>query len=481
MNCSCNDAVMSGRHIEKIMGWQTTTQTWHTVEADYFADCSGDSILAPLTGAEFRIGREGRSEFNESIAPETADRKTMGMTCLIQGRETSQKRVFIPPKSAKKFTYENLVHRMTDIKNLRKDNFWYLELGGENDSIHDTEKLRDELIDAAYGMWDFVKNGCGESEADNWELDFVGYLPGKRESRRYVGDYIMTQNDVRDGGHFDDIIAYGGWSMDDHNPAGMNTTEPPTIYHPAPSPYGIPYRCIYSKNTDNLFFAGRNISVTHSAMSSTRVMATCALLGQALGNAAAIASKNKITPRGVYEKHIQELKQSLMDDDCYLPFNKMEMSPVTIGAKITSSRENAELLRNGLERKINGADNCWRGGIGDTVTFELGEKTHINEIRFVFDSDLNRETTGGSGSERDKATKCNEPAEVTAVNVPKTLVKNLGIEILSGGSWEKLDGIKNNRFRLVKLPVNKSASAVRFTVESTNGNETAGIYSIDLR
>ena len=100
-----------------------------------------------------------------------------------------------------------------------EENFWYMELGGEGDTIHDTEKLRDELISVAYGIWDFVKNS-GEYNADNWELEFVGFLPGKRESRRYVGDYIMNQNDVRDGGHFDDIAAYGGWTMDDHNPAG---------------------------------------------------------------------------------------------------------------------------------------------------------------------------------------------------------------------------------------------------------------------
>ena len=127
-----------------------------------------------------------------------------------------------------------------------------------------------------------MKNS-GEYNADNWELEFVGFLPGKRESRRYVGDYIMNQNDVRDGGHFDDIAAYGGWTMDDHNPAGINTKDKPNIFHPAPSPFGIPYRCLYSVNIENLYFAGRNISVTHTAMSASRVMATCALLGQAVG------------------------------------------------------------------------------------------------------------------------------------------------------------------------------------------------------
>lgn len=165
-----------------------------------FADCSGDSILAPLSGAEYRWGRESRNEFGESIAPEQADKKTMGLSCLIQARETDKKHTFIAPSWARKFTKEDLPYRLPDM-NDPEENFWYMELGGEGDTIHDTEKLRDELISIAYGIWDFVKNS-GEYDADNWELEFVGFLPGKRESRRYVGDYIMNQNDVRDGGSF---------------------------------------------------------------------------------------------------------------------------------------------------------------------------------------------------------------------------------------------------------------------------------------
>ena len=281
LNCSCNDAETDGDKIISISGWQTTTQSWHIVTADYFADCSGDSILAPLTDVEFRVGREARSEFDESLAPETADRKTMGLSCLMQGREMPQKRRFIPSPWAHKFTKEQLekINKFPTVEPL--DNYWALELGGENDSIHDTEELRDELLKIALGMWDYLKNDSGLKDAENYDLDFLGFLPGKRESRRYVGDYIMTQNDVRAEGKFDDLIAYGGWSMDDHNPGGFYSEEPPTIFHEAPSPFGIPYRCIYSKNISNLFFAGRNISVTHMALSSTRVMATCATLGQA--------------------------------------------------------------------------------------------------------------------------------------------------------------------------------------------------------
>ncbi len=480
MNCSCNDIEMDGNVIKKVTGWQTTTQLWHTVEADYFADCSGDSILAPLSGAEYRMGREARGEFGESIAPETADKKTMGMSCLIQARETDRPHKYIAPSWARKFTKEDLPYRIPDLKD-PEENFWYMELGGEQDTIGDTEEIRDELIKVAYGIWDYVKNS-GEYDADNWELEFVGYLPGKRESRRYVGDHIMTQNDVSSEGRFDDIVAYGGWTMDDHHPGGINTKEKPNIFHPAPSPFGIPYRCLYSLNIENLWFAGRNISVTHTAMSATRVMATCALLGQAVGTAASIAVKNKITPRGVYRDHIHELKQTLMDDDCWLPFNRMEMSELTKSAEISSTGENAYKLLNGIERQRGDEDNCWRGKPGDTITFKFDGENVINEVRFVFNSDLNRETTGAGRFRREKMNSCNVHKDSPALNVPKTLVKSLKVELIDeAGISREISGIEDNHQRLVKLKIGEKAHGIRFTLISTNGNEKAEIYSIDIR
>ncbi len=137
--------------------------------------------------------------------------------------------------------------------------------------------------------------------AKDWAIEWIGSLPGKRENRRYVGDHILTQNDIRAGGQFDDIVAYGGWSMDDHHPAGLYYPGHPTIFHPAPSPYGIPYRSLYSRNIENLLFAGRNISVTHAALSSTRVMATCAIIGQAAGTAAALCTEHNCAPRSLSE------------------------------------------------------------------------------------------------------------------------------------------------------------------------------------
>ncbi|MCJ7550626.1 MAG: FAD-dependent oxidoreductase, partial [Anaerolineae bacterium] len=317
LNCSCNSLEMDGDRIVSVKGWQLTTETWHTVKADLFADCSGDSILAPLSGAAFRVGREARAEFDESIEPEIADRKTMGMSCLIQVRETDRPQPFVPPTWA--YVYETDEDLPKRGHNILSTNFWWIELGGEQDSIHDTEAIRDELLKVAFGVWDHLKNH-GDHGSENWVLDWIGFLPGKRESRRYEGDVIMTQNDVSAEGRFEDLVAYGGWTMDDHHPGGFNWPGEPTIFHPAPSPFGIAYRTLYSRNIANLFCAGRNISVTHAAMSATRVMATCAVLGQAAGTAAAIAAREATTPRGVYEAHLAELQQMLMDDDCFLPW-----------------------------------------------------------------------------------------------------------------------------------------------------------------
>ncbi len=299
LNCSCNDVLMTGDVITAVTGWQLTTETTHIVNAGYFADCSGDSILAHLAGAEYRIGHESKAEFNEDIAPDIEDKNTMGMSCLIQAREMHFPQKFIPPTWAINFPDDlSLKNRCHDFENPEGNNFWWIELGGLNDSIHDTEELRDELLKIAFGIWDHIKNN-GDHGADNWVLEWIGFLPGKRESRRCVGDMIMNQHHIREGGNFEDVVAFGGRSMDDHNPAGFWHSGEIATFHPVTSIFGIPYRSLYSKNINNLWFAGRNISMTHVAMSAARVMATCATIGQAVGTAAAIAVKQGLSPRGV--------------------------------------------------------------------------------------------------------------------------------------------------------------------------------------
>ena len=474
LNCTCLDAEMDGDRIKSVTGRQLTTEITHTIEAKYFADCSGDGVLAPMTGAAFRIGREARGEFNESIEPEKADSKTMGMSCLFQLRETPEKTEFIPPDWA--YKYMSDADLPFKDHNLRT-NFWWIELGGEDDSIHDTEKLRDELLKIAFGVWDHMKNhggssGDAEHSADNWTLEWIGFLPGKRESRRYVGDHILTQNDVEAEGRFGDLIAYGGWPMDDHFPAGFYYRGGhPTIYHPAPSPYGIPYRCLYSKNIANLFFAGRSISVTHAALSSTRVMATCAILGQAVGAAAALCVRDGLAPR---EAPIKELQQALLDDDCYLPWHAREIPALTKNAALVSSAMNIENLRNGIDRPAGEQDNGVYFHPNESATYTFEQPEEISLLRFVFDSDLNRKI---------KNMPCVFPLGEARWRTPGTLVRDFRVEYSEDGvHFSELIRVAGNCQRLVKLLVKARAKALRFVpLRAWNEAESMHMFAWDVR
>ena len=497
LNCTCFDCKMDGNTIVQVCGWQMTTQQYHSVKAKIFADCSGDSVLAPLTGAEFRVGREARKEFGEDIAPEHEDKCTMGMRCMILAREDLQPSEFIPPKWAYKYSYNDLKHRVPDMSN-PSENFWYLELGGEYDSIKDSEWLRDELLKTAYGIWDYVKNAPENVEKNaKWRLDWMGILPGKRESRRYVGDYIMTQNDVRAEGKFPDLIAYGGWSMDDHHPAGFRTDEVPTIFHFAPSPYGIPYRCTYSKNVDNLMFAGRNISVTHTAMSSTRVMGTCATLGQAIGTAASIAIKLGKLPRDVYNDHIDELKQTLMTDDCYLPFNRRAIPELTVNARLIvngiaiadwapcevdiSTCTNPEALRNGADRPIGFEYNGCMFDKGGYVQYEFDDAKRIGRIRLVFDSDLNRETEPEEIKKLCRNMIHNRPLNWPDSHVPRTLVRKYRLEgIMANGEKIVLAEVNDNHQRLCTHEFDVEVCSIRLVLIDTWGETKCRIFSFDV-
>ena len=493
LNCSVCDCEVADRRIKSVKAWQLTTYTWHTVEAGIFADCSGDSILAPLSGAEFRVGREGRKEFDESIAPERSDERTMGMSCLIQARETKKKHRFTPPEWAYRYDGDgSLPDRNHSLRGTQ--NFWWLEVGGMDDSIHDTEELRDELLKIAFGVWDHIKNR-DDHEADTWVLDWVGFLPGKRESRRYVGDHVLNQRDIEgEGRHFEDIVAYGGWTMDDHFPEGFYKKEAGTIFHPAPSPYGIPFRSLYSNTIVNLMFAGRNISATHTALSSTRVMATCSVIGQAVGTAAAIAVAGGFSPRGVYERALGPLKQRLMETDCYLPFTKREMTGLTARAKLSpippdsgfAPRERRdtidgeiEALRNGFDRPIGKNDNGFYCALGGGIEYLLDRPERVESIRLVFDSDLRDERAGHMPSYYELGPEAGESPRVTPV--PESMTKRYKLETRNpDGVWEEMISVDDNAQRLNLVHVDGSISGVRFSPLETYGSNAAHLFAFDL-
>lgn len=482
LNCSVCDAFMKDGSISSVTGWQTTTQRWHVIYADTFADCSGDSVLAPLTGARYRVGREATSEFGEKTSQETADLQTMGMSCLIQLRKTDRPSRFIPPSWAKELPEDVLKFRIPQMQD-PSENFWYLELGGNRDSIHDTEEIRDELVALAYGMVNYIKNSGTVPDADYWELDWMGFLPGKRESRRMVGPYIMTQQDVLSGGHFPDIVAYGGWGLDDHHPDGFYHTGNPNVWGVTPSPYGIPYRCLYSANILNLFFAGRNISVTHAAMSSSRVMATCALLGEAVGTAANVAREFGLTPQGVYESKLDVLQQRLMENGCFLPFNIRRIALVCLAATLPAEYEN---LRNGIDRNNHTyGDTDYRVTLKleEPVTYTWSEPVALHNVHLQFDTDLERETLPGHWIERQRSMRANRTPESPSTHLPNTLVKGYTVTAETTSGIVVLAETDCNLVGCVNVKVPEGLyKSVTFTPHSCWGPASeARIFSFDVR
>ena len=469
LNCSVTDAHCEDGQIAAVEAWQLTTQTWHRVRARQFIDCSGDSILGAVTAADWRWGRESRAEFGEDIEPEHADRRTMGHTILIQMHRGDEPQAFVPPRWAYRFdSPDEFPYRLNGVN---PHNFWWLELGGIDDTIRDTERIRDELLRCAYGVWDYIKNRAPQREkAANWSIHWIGMLPGKRESRRYVGDHILTQGDIEAGGAFADTVAFGGWTMDDHHPAGLLYPDAPTIHHPAPSPYGIPYRCLYSRNIGNLLFAGRNISVTHAALSSTRVMATCALLGQAAGTAAALCSRHASSPRELGRSRLGELQQTLLDDDCFLPGIRREPDGLAREARLAGGGERLAALRDGVERDRENEPHHWLAAPGEAAEYHWDGTREIGGARLVLDSNLNN----------DKRMPCHYPVRGRSTAVPESLLRAFRIEARdSAGNWSTVYRADDNRRRLLALPLEVQADALRLIPESSWGHERFRVFGFE--
>lgn len=477
MNCTCFDAEKDGANIKKITAYQMTTQTLYEIEADVFADCSGDSVTAPLVGTEYMIGRESQEEYNEPMKThKQADLKTMGNSCLIQARKTDKVVKFHAPDWAEKVSVEKLKSKNVSLKS-DYENFWYIELGGVLDTIKDAENINKRLIALCLGVWDTIKNS-GEFDADYYDLEFLGFLGAKRESRRLKGDYVLNANEIMEGKIFPDTVAYGGWPLDDHNPEGFDGDKS-NYTIPVRKPYGIPYRCLYSSNIGNLLFAGRNISLTHMAMSSARVMGTCSILGQAIGVAASICKKYGVSPRGV-NGHIDELQQLLLTQDCYLPSIERRVSKLCQKAELTGV-ENCEILRNGGDRSLPNEDNKAYFACGESACYKLNELSQTQAIKIVFDSDLKRTTFNVSECEKHHSMRCNIQENSPVMHLPKTLVKSYLVEITLANGEKKIFEEKENKKRNVLLEIRNEIVEAKLTVfENWGGLEKSGVFTFEL-
>jgi hypothetical protein len=246
---------------------------------------------------------------------------------------------------APSFALQNIEQKIPRYRqfNAREDgcNLWWIEWGGRMDTVHETENIKWELWRVAYGVWNYIKNSGKFPEAENLTLEWVGSIPGKRESRRFEGDYMLSQKDVVRRTVHEDAVAFGGWSIDLH-PADGVYAEIAGSHHVHPKGiYPIPYRCYYSRNIENLFIAGRIISSTHVAFGSTRVMATCALGAQAIAVAAALCKEGNVPPRAIGSgERLVRLRRGILRLGHHLPgMPLVDAEDIASSAKITASSE----------------------------------------------------------------------------------------------------------------------------------------------
>lgn len=309
----------AGEQIKSLGAFCSQNSIQYELISSLFCDASGDGIIGFLSGAAFRMGAESKEEFDEAMAPDTSYGELLGHTLYFYTKDVGQSVSYTPPAFAMDVTEE--IPRFKNF-NAREHGckLWWVEYGGRLDTVHDTEEIKWELWKVIYGVWDYIKNSGQFPEADTLTLEWVGMVPGKRESRRFEGDYILTQKDVIEQRQHLDAVAYGGWSIDLHPADGVFSDRQPCNQWHSKGIFHIPYRCLYSHNIQNLFLAGRIISVSHVAFGATRVMATCAYVAQAVAVAAKLCAHYQLVPRELGQPHyMAELQKELQRSGQYIP------------------------------------------------------------------------------------------------------------------------------------------------------------------
>ncbi|MBT3377134.1 MAG: FAD-dependent oxidoreductase [Lentisphaerae bacterium] len=325
-------------------------------------DGSGDGIVSVSAGASFMRGTEGRDVFGERSAPEASSAETMGTSITALVRKCSYPVPFSMPRQFARRAEADDPHKKLGgpPASWRPEDeqcfLWVTESGGERDTILADAEIREEILYQLYRMWDNVKNFSFVDKARNWELVWVSPKSGKRESHRFTGDYVLTQTDVEMGRVFEDAIGYGGYGVDIHEVDGKRAR---VVFHSIPPLWSFPYRCSYSCDFDNLWFAGRLMSVSHLALGTVRLMRTLGCIGQGVGTAAALAKVHACTARDVYERHRQELQQALLRQDAtILTAVNEDPDDLARGATVTASSE----MRHGATRVTGHVPlDCFRG------------------------------------------------------------------------------------------------------------------------
>ena len=324
--------------IAGVTAFCSQNSTQYRVRAPLFCDASGDGVIAFLAGAAFRMGAESQQEFGEKFAPDDAYGELLGHSIYFYSKDVGTPVRFVPPSFA--------LDDITQVPRYRHFNtatdgcrLWWIEYGGRLDTVHETETIKWELWKVVYGVWDYIKNSGQFPEAETLTLEWVGHIPGKRESRRFEGPYMLTQQDIVEQRHFDDAVSFGGWSIDLHPADGVYSERPGCDQWHAKGVYQIPYRCLYSRNVSNLFLAGRIISASHVAFGTTRVMATCANSAQAVGMAAVLCRQENLQPADISEpQQMAKLQLELMRRGQHIPgYSLIDRDDLAANAALSTS------------------------------------------------------------------------------------------------------------------------------------------------
>lgn len=527
LNTTVDGAEVADGLVRSATATRGSTEDRFRIVAKIFADCTGDGRLGLECGAPFRHGRESADEFGETLGQAVSDAKTLGSTILFQARRHDRPMPFSPPPWARKFRTEDF--RLRPFGKPGSDlgleyGYWWAEWGGCLDTIRDNERIRDELLSIVLGIWDHIKNES-DADASHWALDWFGFVPGKRESRRFAGLHWLSEGDVLGSRPFEDAIAFGGWPIDTHPPEGIDAPElPPCEQNHLPWLYDIPLRSCVSAGPGNLLFAGRNISATHVAFATTRVMATCAVVGQGVGTAAAFALRAGITPTDLTRNPdlLRAVRQQLLRDDCYLvgATNEDPDDHVLRAASIVASSEQpgagAELIRSGQTRSVHGPatkpDSPARGdfrrgsleaevsggpapevpcappdrarpglhrwmsdpakGLPASLEIAWDEPVSLSELVLVFDTGQHRHLTLSQADGYTATMQWGRPQAET--------VRSYRIETKAGEGWREIVRVEDNyqRRRRHRLEAPVETTAIRLTVLAVNGIDHARIFEV---
>ncbi|GBG05867.1 hypothetical protein PAT3040_00352 [Paenibacillus agaridevorans] len=488
LNTAVVGADVEDSRILAVHAVRESTEDRFTIHAAIYADCTGDGRLGFEAGAAFTTGREAAHEFNESGANLNRDAYRLGSSLLFTSRDMGRPMPFVPPPWARKFTEEDLQFRD---HNAWEFGYWWVEFGGTLDTIKHNEHIRDELLAIMLGVWDHIKNSGNHPDSANWALDWFGFLPGKRESRRFIGQHVLTQNDIQQAVDFDDVIAYGGWSMDTHPPQGIDAKNEEPCNQPfTPYLYSIPLRSMISNNIANLMFAGRNLSATHIAFSSTRVMATCAVMGEGLGTFAATAVKRKLPLEQAFCESgvVKEAQQQLLRQGAFLPGRMLEGNIAKL-ARISASSEQKQgkcsNVVNGHTRAVHGEKGVrpdlttagthrWMSEPGDDspwLELEWAEPVTVSRITIVLDTGLHRLLMLCHLDVLQKHMQWGRPQAET--------LKEFKLIAQDEDGRKEVAHFKDNYERMVHLPTMlKNLKTLRLEVIATNGLDHARVVEI---